>query len=593
MIFSELSVGKRSILLIALSGFVILVFTFIGMQVYLANMEKDEYQNIKSKLHIMLKKEIDLKKSVAISNATGLASNKTIVDALVANNRQMALDAIIETGKNYKEKTSFKNVKIQVHTKDIKSFVRGWKPKKYGDDLKGFRHTITHVKKTGKPITAFEIGKAGMTLKSVVPIYDSTNSYAGSLEFIQGLNSVQKSLKKDNIEFLYMMDQSKLGGIKLFSKRIAVGNYLLDLKAYDETFLENAKKVDFNLLEKNGYIINDHYFITSFPVKDYKNQTIGIYLVGQELQIINAHIEKSKALIYAFLVLTILLIVFIVLIVFITNHFMMVKPTIHSVEEILGASGQINDASAQIASSSSSLAEDATRQANNVEKINHTIVSASKENQQNSQSASIASNLANETDSSAHEGNEKINNLMNSMEKITAASEEIHKIVKTIDEIASQTNLLALNAAVEAARAGEHGLGFAVVADEVKALARRSATAAHETTAIIESTIKLIKDGNSSAFESKTSFDKILENAEKTSAIINEIVDSINSQSSKMVEITENINSIDTRTQSNAAVSEEMAASSEELNAQTVTMNESIVRVGKLVGYDVNQAGMN
>ncbi|MGE4294547.1 MAG: methyl-accepting chemotaxis protein [Campylobacterales bacterium] len=264
------------------------------------------------------------------------------------------------------------------------------------------------------------------------------------------------------------------------------------------------------------------------------------------------------------------------------------RPVTSALDEIAQSGRELLTASDQIAHSATSLAEGASTQASGVEQVSATVEESTAVNTQNAENAREANILANQANDAAKGGDLKIKRLMTSMGEITEASEQIAKIIKTIDEIAFQTNLLALNAAVEAARAGEHGLGFAVVADEVKNLAGRSANAAKETAGIIEQAINKIKEGNQIARETNESFAEILDKAKKTSDLIGEIAASVREQAEGMNQISQAMGQIDSITQQNAATSEEAAAAAEEMNAQANAMMSSVASLGRIVGVDAS-----
>ncbi|MDH5753406.1 MAG: methyl-accepting chemotaxis protein [Deltaproteobacteria bacterium] len=245
-----------------------------------------------------------------------------------------------------------------------------------------------------------------------------------------------------------------------------------------------------------------------------------------------------------------------------------IRPLLSVIEGLTNASDQVTSASAQVASSSQSLSAGASQQAASLEETSSTLEEISSMTRKNVENTNQAGGLSKEALESVGKGSTSMGRMVSAIRDIKNSSDETYKIIKTIDEIAFQTNLLALNAAVEAARAGDAGRGFAVVAEEVRNLAMRSAEAAKNTNALIETSQERADIGVAVTEEVEGILKEIREKTEVLTGVVNDIASASREQSRGIEQVNSAMAQMDSVTQGNAANAEETAASSEELSSQ-------------------------
>ena len=254
------------------------------------------------------------------------------------------------------------------------------------------------------------------------------------------------------------------------------------------------------------------------------------------------------------------------------------------IDRLAIGAAQIESASGHIASSSESLASSTTEQAASLEETSASleeIASMTKNNAENSREAKDLTGAMREV---ADTGASDMDKMAHAMAAIKESSNNIAKIIKTIDEIAFQTNILALNAAVEAARAGEAGMGFAVVAEEVRNLALRSASAARETAEKIEDSIQKSSAGVQINAKVSLSLADIVSKARQADELVAQISIASNEQSQGIDQINSSVSQMDAMTQNNAAGAEESANVSADLRTQSTQLTQLVQELQTLVG---------
>ena len=247
-----------------------------------------------------------------------------------------------------------------------------------------------------------------------------------------------------------------------------------------------------------------------------------------------------------------------------------------TMSEIKNSAGAVNTGAGQVSSAAQGLSQGATEQASSIEQLSATMNDISIKIKETADMAVKASVLSGHTGEAVERSNKKMSEMSKAMLEITHKSNEINKIIKTIDDIAFQTNILSLNAAIEAARAGAAGKGFAVVADEVGNLAQKSAKAAQNTATLIEETILAVEKGAKITEETAESLGTVSQHTVQINSFIRDISAASEEEAKGVSQISAGIEQISATVQNNSATAEESAAASEELSRQANLLNSLV-----------------
>lgn len=242
------------------------------------------------------------------------------------------------------------------------------------------------------------------------------------------------------------------------------------------------------------------------------------------------------------------------------------------------AEQKVSGDAAQLSSGAQALAQGATQQASAVEELYATLEELSKSASGNVKAAFDAQENARLTGEQVTVSSQQMEEMVAAMNDISAASQEIGKIIATIENIAFQTNILALNAAVEAARAGAAGKGFAVVSSEVRSLATQSDQAAKATKEMIENSIQAVDRGSRIVGEVSETLNKTLKLVMQSGDAIGGIAKAVEREADSISQVTDGIGQISSVVQTNSASSEESAAVSNELFEQVRLLQEQTKR---------------
>ena len=185
------------------------------------------------------------------------------------------------------------SLRLHFHRAPCTSLYRTW-TEKWNDDLSAFRDTVKSVISSGEAVMGIELGKGGMVIRGVHPIRAGGKTLGSVEMYFQPQQLLNMLLNDQNKTGLILLaDKEKLKDIlfkedleEYYNKGEADGQMISYISA---DWLDPAQLLSSGLIETSKtsgeavYDLRDNMAIAYIPIKDFKGNTVGFYVLVQDI----------------------------------------------------------------------------------------------------------------------------------------------------------------------------------------------------------------------------------------------------------------------------------------------------------------------
>lgn len=319
---------------------------FTYQQVQTTEVTKNSIQTFSTNAKDKLTELVAQNVKIGETNASGLMGSHIVRQALQGGNHEVLSASFEGIDKHYKNTSSIAKMKMQIIDKNGNSVFRSWDKSQKPVSVAN-RGYIKKSLKNKANKTFNVVSKGGFGMRSISPVYEG-KEFVGLIEFSHSVKDIKTELLKNGTQYMIIVDKSYLDKIpskagepnKANSPVGSDGKYLASGKGATKfeitrKYLEILKDVNISETVEKGYSIQNGYLHVTQAIQDAKGRTVGHHIMsvpsGELETFLESNLEVVDQSFFAVLLATLITSLTLLLLVWT----LLIRPTSRMEKEIL------------------------------------------------------------------------------------------------------------------------------------------------------------------------------------------------------------------------------------------------------------------